>query len=146
MNVKFLFYGCLALGLFSKVGGLGDVAHNRSVVGNLDSERQEMQRYARAREKDSRAALQMAKTCKPVVDYETQQEYVLTEGTKIVERNDPTKVVWYTGYVCNSSGDVAEVVNGEYIKVLQVAESDMEEFRNIFSTRQNAKFEANREG
>lgn len=138
MNFKTLFYGSIVFALLASVGSGREVAQDVNLKNQSNRERTQLTREGIDAERDSRVALQWAKTCQPVLSSTTLQPYVIQLNDPVRDSATGQVLSGFNGYICNSLSYVARVSNGYVDQVFQVSSDKQAEYMEIFSKRPNA--------
>lgn len=128
-----MFYGAIALGVFGSMGGLGEVAQDTQTQGQLSRERKSLSTHGREQVKDSRAALELAKTCTPVIDTATGLPFILEPGMRFT-RPVTGEVILNDATVCSELGWIGITQDGVVTEVIVIAAEHKQQFAEIFET------------
>lgn len=138
MNTKTIFYLSLGLGVLPTLAGLGSVRTEQQERSMVRDERRSLERAAMDSLRESQLGLKWARRCTPVFDTDTRKEFPLAPGMRFVTE-DNRDIIGGNRIVCNSTADVAEVVDGYVTRVITIASEDREEYSRIFATLLNSQ-------
>ena len=138
MNVKIIFIGLGVIGVLPTLAGLGGVREEHAIRSESRNERRALEREAMDSLRESQLGLKWARRCTPVLDHTTRKEFPLAPGMRFVS-DDTGQQIGGDRIVCNSTGDVAEVINGYVSKVITIESEHREEYARIFNTLQTSQ-------